>query len=102
MRLVLSFTLVLVFASCTSEEPPAGPRALALHASDPRAGTGCGNGLCEVGEEHQSCANDCCQTDASCACVAVCGNGSCEEGEEKSCADCLPVCGNRAARSARI
>jgi serine/threonine-protein kinase len=42
----------------------------------------CGNGLCERGESHTSCASDCCETTSSGACVAACGNGFCEDGED--------------------
>ncbi|MBV8757788.1 MAG: serine/threonine protein kinase [Deltaproteobacteria bacterium] len=45
-------------------------------------GAHCGNGMCEPGENHASCASDCCETTGSGACVAVCGNGFCENGED--------------------
>jgi serine/threonine protein kinase len=65
----------------------------------------CGNGFCEIGEDHTACAGDCCETDSSGACLAQCGNGFCENGENHaSCANdccettgsgaCAPVCGN--------
>ncbi len=67
--------------------------------------TGCGNGFCEAGETHESCASDCCEVDEGGACRARCGNGFCEVGEDHaSCAadccelssagGCVPVCGN--------
>jgi hypothetical protein len=73
--------------------------------SDGDGGSVCGNGFCEVGEDHVSCAGDCCETGATGACLAQCGNGFCEEGEDHaSCASdccetttagaCAPVCGN--------
>jgi hypothetical protein len=47
----------------------------------------CGNGFCESGETHGSCANDCCELTGSGACAPVCGNGFCETGETCA-ADC--------------
>jgi hypothetical protein len=73
--------LILAFVGCSSEEELAGPRPLSLQSSDPNANTTCGNGFCEVGESHESCANDCCELGADGACVAACGNGFCEQGE---------------------
>jgi hypothetical protein len=29
----------------------------------------CGNGFCETGEDHATCAGDCCETNASGACI---------------------------------
>ena len=56
-------------------------------------GASCGNGFCEVGESHASCAADCCETTGSGGCVATCGNGFCETGEDHvACAsDCCEV-----------
>lgn len=61
--------------------------------------TVCGNGICETGEDCNSCSSDCCAETVS----AVCGNGICETGENcDSCKDdCCPdtavnsVCGNQ-------
>src|SRR5436190_1342159 len=44
------------------------------------SGSACGNGFCEVGEDHSTCSMDCCETTETGACVAECGNGFCEEG----------------------
>ena len=72
-----------------------GTRAEA--GSGTRAGSGsgsenaiCGNGFCELGEDHASCPADCCPTNPDGSCVAVCGNGFCEQGEDRSScpADC--------------
>ena len=81
---------------------------------------GCGNGLCETGEDCSSCPTDCggcgpscgngaCEGGESCSscpgdcggCGPVCGNGACEGGESCSgcpgdCGGCGPVCGNGA------
>jgi serine/threonine-protein kinase len=72
-------------------------------------GPTCGNGMCEIGEDHVSCPVDCCELSGagsgSGGCVATCGNGMCEIGEDHTscpsdcCAvgpdgNCLPVCGN--------
>jgi serine/threonine protein kinase len=90
--------------------PPRRPPARPTHTgsntgSDGGGGSVCGNGFCEVGEDHVSCAGDCCETGANGACLAQCGNGFCESGEDHgSCASdccettstgaCAPVCGN--------
>jgi hypothetical protein len=50
----------------------------------------CGNGFCEVGEDHGSCAADCCEQTGSGGCAAVCGNGFCEDGE--TAASCPSEC----------
>ena len=52
----------------------------------------CGNGFCEAGEDHASCAADCCELVGS-SCAPVCGNGFCEQGESHgSCAsDCCAL-----------
>ena len=65
----------------------------------------CGNGFCEVGEDHASCPADCCELGPSGSCAAICGNGMCEPGEDHaSCAGdccettssgaCVAHCGN--------
>ncbi|WP_081865631.1 SdrD B-like domain-containing protein [Chondromyces apiculatus] len=60
--------------------------------------TSCGNGECQAGEDHLSCAIDCGPP------PAVCGNESCELGEDCSscsadCGSCPPVCGNGSCES---
>ena len=52
----------------------------------------CGNGFCELGEDHASCPADCCEMVGS-GCAPVCGDSICEAGEDfASCAaDCCPV-----------
>jgi hypothetical protein len=90
--------------------PPRKPPARPAHTgsntgSDGNGGSACGNGFCETGEDHVSCAADCCETGPTGACLAQCGNGFCESGEDHgSCASdccettstgaCAPVCGN--------
>jgi len=53
----------------------------------------CGNGFCEVGEDHASCASDCCELTGSGGCVAICGDLMCEVGEDHaSCpSDCCQL-----------
>jgi serine/threonine protein kinase len=90
--------------------PPRRPPTRPTHTgsntgSDGAGGSVCGNGFCEVGEDHIACAGDCCETGPTGACLAQCGNGFCESGEDhSSCASdccettstgaCAPVCGN--------
>jgi len=82
-----------------SPQPPAGSN------SGSNGTPTCGNGFCEIGEDHASCASDCCELTGSGGCAATCGNGMCEAGEDHaSCANdcceltssgsCVPVCGN--------
>jgi hypothetical protein len=56
----------------------------------------CGNGFCEIGEDHASCPGDCCELTSSGDCAPVCGNGFCEIAEDHaSCpADCCIVQSN--------
>src|SRR5688572_20691587 len=104
MNKLLLIAGLLVGCSNPIAEQVSGPRPLALGETDQHA-TGCGNGFCEAGETHASCANDCCELDASGACAPVCGNGFCDGNEtHASCASdccetgptghCLPTCGN--------
>ena len=80
--LIVSFAvLFLCFGGCSSEDEHAGGQQLALSSTDPHANTTCGNGFCEPGEAHSSCANDCCELGPNDACVARCGNGFCEGNE---------------------
>jgi serine/threonine protein kinase len=57
----------------------------------------CGNGFCELGEDHASCPADCCELiesdSAGEVCAPVCGNGFCEIAEDHaSCpADCCVI-----------
>jgi serine/threonine protein kinase len=90
-------------------KPPAPPPHNGSGSSSDSGSNGgspvCGNGFCEIGEDHTECGGDCCETDSSGACLALCGNGFCENGEDHaSCASdccemtgsggCAPVCGN--------
>lgn len=45
------------------------------------AASSCGNGFCEINEDHSSCSFDCCVTNYDGTCAAVCGNGGSEVGE---------------------
>lgn len=49
--------------------------------------SGCGNGLCEVGEDCNSCASDCASGSG-----ATCGNGICEAGNGEDCLSCPSDC----------
>ena len=82
------------------------PRAARLLGSfDGYCVARCGNGFCEVGEDHASCPSDCCDARPDGTCAAVCGNGFCEVGEDHAscphdCCElgpngaCAAVCGN--------
>ena len=50
---------------------------------------GCGNGICEAGEDCNSCASDCPGGTSS---GAVCGNGVCEAGNGEDCVSCAADC----------
>src|SRR5689334_17493011 len=93
--LVTSFAILLMsLVACSSEDATSGnSHPLALWWTDPHASGTCGNGFCESGESHASCANDCCDADANGACVSVCGNGFCDGDESHaSCPnDCCEV-----------
>ena len=65
---------------------PAGARTQPTGACVPV----CGNGFCEIGESHASCANDCCEIGPNGTCALVCGNGFCETGETQ--ASCSTDC----------
>ena len=82
----LGLALVTLFAGCSNDAPPSRSRTLLLaDRAQP-----CGNGICDGDETHESCSNDCCQTDQAGLCVPVCGNGYCDGNEtHDSCAqDC--------------
>ena len=53
---------------------------------------GCGNGICESGEDCNSCAADCVSGTSS---GAVCGNGTCEAGNGETCLTCPADCNGR-------
>ncbi len=50
---------------------------------------GCGNGICEVGEDCNSCPSDCIGGTSS---GAVCGNGVCEAADGEDCVSCAADC----------
>jgi len=53
------------------------------------AASGCGNGICESGEDCDSCPSDCVDGTSS---GAVCGNGICEAGNGEDCLSCAADC----------
>jgi hypothetical protein len=54
--------------------------------------TGCGNGVCETGEDCVTCPSDCVSGTSS---GAVCGNGVCEAGNGEDCVSCPADCNGR-------
>ena len=50
---------------------------------------GCGNGICEAGEDCNSCPQDCVSGTST---GAVCGNGVCESGNGETCETCAADC----------
>ena len=80
-------------ASNGSDDGSGGYHGSGFSGSDSGAAV-CGNGFCEIGEDHASCPSDCCELisggDAGMVCEPTCGNGFCEIGEDHaSCAaDC--------------
>lgn len=50
---------------------------------------GCGNGICELGEDCNTCPGDCVGGSSS---GAVCGNGICEAGNGEDCLSCAADC----------
>src|SRR5262245_58065108 len=95
LSLLSALVVGLLAASASATDPAgrpetSGPHPHELTAADPRAGTTCGNGFCEEGEDHAGCPSDCCETTADGHCVAACGNGFCElEEDHASCpSDC--------------
>jgi hypothetical protein len=55
----------------------------------PQCVVGCGNGICESGEDCNSCPGDCVSGTSS---GAVCGNGTCEAGNGEDCVSCPADC----------
>ena len=53
------------------------------------------NGICEPGEDCQSCAADCAQVSG-----ALCGNGLCEAGDNENCVTCPADCAGKQTGSA--
>ncbi len=54
--------------------------------------TGCGNGVCDDGEDCGSCAQDCVSGTSS---GAVCGNGICEADNDEDCVSCAADCNGK-------
>ncbi len=57
----------------------------------PQCVTGCGNGICEAGEDCNTCPSDCVGGTSG----AVCGNGLCEAGDGETCVTCPADCNGR-------
>jgi hypothetical protein len=55
----------------------------------PQCVSGCGNGICESGEDCNTCPSDCVSGTSS---GAVCGNGVCEAGDGEDCVTCPADC----------
>lgn len=66
---------------CDGRETPETCRDCCHQNADGSCVAACGNGMCEVGEDHASCKADCCITDANGSCVPYCGNFVCELNE---------------------
>jgi hypothetical protein len=58
----------------------------------PQCVSGCGNGICESGEDCNSCPSDCVSGTSS---GAVCGNGVCEAGNGEDCVSCPADCSGK-------
>ena len=54
----------------------------------PQCVVGCGNGICEAGEDCNTCPSDCVSGSSG----AVCGNGLCEAGDGENCTNCAQDC----------
>jgi extracellular elastinolytic metalloproteinase len=55
----------------------------------PQCVDGCGNGVCEIGEDCDTCPSDCVGGTSS---GAICGNGVCEAGDGEDCVSCPSDC----------
>ena len=106
-----ALSAALFFAACLGSSPSTSGQRHSLS----EAGT-CGDGVCDPGETHDTCANDCCQlsdgsgggsgygsgggsghgSGAGAICQAQCGNGFCDGNEtHSSCpSDCCETTGD--------